>query len=105
MVRVFNTFGAITSSSNRSCLVATAPPSSSFVYLKSASVDLDQTVTVTLYCDTLVACKGFNVFKSEDGSSFNLIGFVTYNGKSTRTYNDADVSASDKNYFFLIKLR
>ncbi|MBK7666761.1 MAG: gliding motility-associated C-terminal domain-containing protein [Sphingobacteriaceae bacterium] len=100
MVRVFNTFGAITSSSNRSCLVATAPPSSSFVYLKSASVDLDQTVTVTLYCDTLVACKGFNVFKSEDGVTFNLIGFVTYNGKSTRTYNDADVSTSDKNYFY-----
>ncbi|MBP7810409.1 MAG: gliding motility-associated C-terminal domain-containing protein [Bacteroidia bacterium] len=100
MVRVFNTFGAITSSSNRSCLVATAPPSSSFVYLKSASVDLDQTVTVTLYCDTLVACKGFNVYKSEDGSSFNLIGFVNYNGKSTRTYNDADVSTSGKNYFY-----
>ena len=100
IVRVFNIFGAITSSSNRSCLVATAPPSSSFVYLKSASVDPDQSITVTLYCDTLVPCQGFNIYKSEDGASFTPLGFVPYNGRSTLYYNDQSVSTSQKSYFY-----
>lgn len=101
-VRVVSTFGTYTSGSNCSCLVATAPPSSSFVYLKSASVDLNQTVTITLYCDTLVPCKGFMLYKSEDasGGTFNSIGFVKYTGKSILTFNDADVTTSSKNYFY-----
>lgn len=100
VVRVFNAFGAITSSSNRSCLVATAPPASSFVYLKSASVDPDQSVTVTLYCDTLVPCQGFNIYKSEDGSSFSNVAFIPYTGRSTLYYNDQGVSTSHLNYFY-----
>ncbi len=99
-VRVFNAFGAITSTSNRSCLVATAPPASSFVYLKSVSVDPDQSVTVTLYCDTLVPCRGFNIYKSEDGISFGSLAFVPYNGYATLRYNDQSVSTSQKSYFY-----
>ncbi len=101
MVRVFSAFGTNTSSSNRSCLVATAPPASSFVYLKSASVDMDQSITVTLYCDTLVPCRGFQLYKSEDGAgTFNAVGFINYTGKSILTFNDAKVTTSGKNYFY-----
>jgi hypothetical protein len=100
-VRVFNTFGGITSSSNQSCLVATAPPSSSFVYLQSASVDLNQTVTVTLFCDTMVPCKGFALFRAEDAAgTFNQIGFINYNGNPTLTYNDANVTTAGQNYYY-----
>jgi gliding motility-associated-like protein len=101
MVRVFSTFGTNTASSNYSCLVATAPPASSFVYLKSASVDMNQTVTVTLYCDTLVPCKGFVIHRSDDPSgSFNSVGFVNFSGSSILTFNDANVSTAGKNYFY-----
>lgn len=101
MVRVFSSFGTNTSSSNTSSLVATAPPASSFVYLKSASVDMNQSVTVTLYCDTLVPCKGFQIYRSDDGAgNFSSVGFVTYTGVSTLTFNDANVSTAGKNYFY-----
>ncbi len=101
MVRVVSTFGTYTSSSNRTCLIATAPPASSYVYLKSASVDIDQTVTITLYCDTLVPCKGFQLYKAEDASgNFNALGFVNYTGVRTLTFNDADVTVSGKNYYY-----
>jgi len=100
MVRAVNTPGSITASSNRSCFVATAPPSTSFVYLESASVDTDESVLLTVYCDTLVACKGFNVLKSEDGVTFTQNGFIPYTGRSTLYYKDANVSTSYQNYFY-----
>ncbi len=100
-VRVFNTFGGITASSNQSSLVATAPPASSFVYLKSASVDMDQSVTVTLFCDTTVVCKGFELFRDDGGTgSFNSIGFLPFTGKSILTFNDANVSTKGTNYYY-----
>jgi hypothetical protein len=101
IVRVVSIFGTYTSCSNSSSLVATAPPASSYVYLKSASVDLDQTVTVTLYCDTIIPCRGFQLYKSEDPSgNFNPIGFVNYTGIRTLTFNDADVTTASKNYYY-----
>jgi len=104
-VRVFSQFGTYTSGSNCSCLVATAPPASSFVYLKSASVDMNQSVTVTLYCDTLVPCKGFEIYKADDPSgSFSSVGFVSYNGQSTRMFNDANVSTASKNYYYKVEV-
>lgn len=100
-VRVFSSFGTYSSASNCFCLVATAPPASSFVYLKSASVDMNQSVTVTLYCDTLVPCKGFQLYRSDDGAgNFNSVGFISYTGNSQLTFNDGNVSPSAKNYFY-----
>lgn len=102
MVRVFNTFGGITATSNRSCLVATAPPSSSFVYLKSASVNAgNSSITVSLFCDTTIACKGFNIYKlDDDGYVYNSIGFVTYTGFSNLSFTDTDVKPAAKNYYY-----
>jgi hypothetical protein len=101
LVRVFNTFGAITSSSDRACMIATAPPSSSFVYLQSASVDMDQTVTVTLFCDTTVPCKGFQLYRADDAAgAFNPIGFINYTNNPTLTYNDPNVKTSSQNYYY-----
>lgn len=99
-VRAVNTTNTITSSSNCSCFVATAPPASSFVYLRSASVDADQSVLVNLYCDTLVPCKGFNVLRSDDGITFSSYGFVPYSGASNLYFRDAAVSTSALNYFY-----
>lgn len=100
IVRVFNTPQTITSTSNRSCLIATAPVSSAFVYLQSVSVDLNQNVTVSLFCDTLKSCRGFSIYKSEDGINFNLSGFVPYNGKKFLMFTDVNVKTSEKNYFY-----
>jgi len=101
IVRVVSIFGTYTASSNSSSLVATAPPASSYVYLKSASVDLNQTVTLTLYCDTLIPCKGFQLYKADDAyGNFNALGFVNYTGIRTLTFNDPDVTVSGKNYYY-----
>jgi gliding motility-associated-like protein len=99
-VRAVNTTGTITSSSNCSCLIATAPPASSYVYLKSASVDTDQSVLVSLYCDTVVPCKGFNVLRSEDGINYSYHGFVPYSGFSNLYYRDASALSAAMSYFY-----
>lgn len=99
-VRAYNTPQVITSTSNRSCLIATAPPASSFVYLKTVNVDADQNVTVELFCDTTKSCRGFNLYKSEDGISYSLKAFVPYTGKKFLSYNDTEVKTSQKNYYY-----
>ncbi len=100
LIRAFNSPQKISSTSNRSCLVATAPASSSFVYLQSVNVDVDQLATVALYCDTVKACKGFDIYKSEDGLNYKLNGFVPYNGKKYLEYKDTDVETAKKNYYY-----
>lgn len=100
LVRAFNTPQVITSTSNRSCLIATAPSASSFVYLHYVSVNLDQSVEVGLYCDTLKSCKGFNIYRSEDGLSYALKGFAPYTGQKKVRYTDLDVNTAAKNYFY-----
>lgn len=99
-VRAMNTPKTITSTSNRSCLVATAPTVTSFVYLKTVSVEADNSVSVSLYNDTLKSCKGFNIFRSEDGTTYNYNGFVAYNGQRNNLYRDNDVKPKEKNYYY-----
>lgn len=99
-VRAFNTPNSITSTSNRACLVATAPSVSSFVYLHYATVDPDQNVSVSLLCDTINRCKGFNIYRSEDGITYDYNGFIAFNGNRNLIYRDTDVKTNEKFYFY-----
>lgn len=103
-VRVVNVPGVITSTSNRTCLVATAPPSSAFAYLHYASVDIDQAALLSIYCDTTKSCRGYNILRSEDAVNFNLIGFAPYTGNLFVTYKDMDIKASEKPYYYKVEL-
>lgn len=100
LVRAFNTPQTISSTSNRSCLIASAPSASSFVYVHYVSVAPDQNVLVSLYCDTLKSCKGFNIYRSEDGITYRLQGFAPYTGKKSLIYTDTDVKTNEMNYFY-----
>lgn len=100
LVRAYNSPQAITSTSNRSCLIASAPTSSSFVYLHYVTVNSDQSVGVGLFCDTLKACKGFNIYRSEDGITYQMQGFAPFTGKKLLNYTDNDVETSKKNYYY-----
>jgi gliding motility-associated-like protein len=64
------------------------------------SVATDQSVIVGLYCDTVKSCKGFNIYRSEDGITYRLNGFAPFTGKKQLTYFDADVETSIQNYYY-----
>lgn len=100
MVRVFNTPQFISASSNLSCLIATAPPATSFVYIKTATVDFAQNINVNLFSDTLLKCAGFNLYRSGDGITYNFVGFVNYSQGGFSTFTDTDVKPSERNYFY-----
>ncbi|MGZ3930190.1 MAG: T9SS type B sorting domain-containing protein [Bacteroidia bacterium] len=92
----------ITSSSNLSSFIASAPPTPSFAYLKAASVDFSYNVGVSIYADTTKPCLGFNISRSEDGITFNHLAFVPYAAISRYLYVDTDVSTKEKNYFYKV---
>ncbi len=100
VVRVFNVPQVITSTSNLSCFIASAPPATSFVYVKTATVAFAQYINVNLFSDTLKPCKGFNLYKSDDGINFNIIAFLPYSPNGFSAYSDVDVRPSEKNYFY-----
>jgi gliding motility-associated-like protein len=99
-VRVVNNGETITSTSNIKCFMATAPPASSFAYLQSASVDFSLNIHVTIFADTTVACKGFNIYRSDDGLNFRNVAYMVYSGVSHYYYVDPLVSPRQQNYWY-----
>jgi hypothetical protein len=100
IVRAINPSGTITAASNISCLNAAVAPVSSFIYLRSASVDFSNHVQVHLYCDTLFSCKGLNLWRSSDGVNFNLLSFIPFTGGSNYNYLDNQIDAGEAPYFY-----
>lgn len=103
-VRVFNPLGDISSSSNFVTEFAKAPQSPSYVYLRSVSVNQAKQVEIKYAIDSVKVYRGAAIFKSEDGITFNQIGFNSASPASriTQTYLDTDVSPSEKNYYYKV---
>lgn len=103
-IRVFNALGNISSSSNSITEFAKAPQSPSYVYLRSVSVNQSKQVEIKYAIDSVKVYKGAAIFKSEDGITFNQIGFNSASPASrvTQTYLDTDVSPTEKNYYYKI---
>lgn len=99
-VRAVNNANNITSSSNTATFVAAAPPSSSYAYLRSASVNFAYNVEVSIYADTLKPCLGFNILRSEDGLNFSPLTFVPYTNTTHYLYIDTDAKTKERSYFY-----
>ncbi len=103
-VKVVNIGEGITANSNVKCLVATAPQGPAYVYIRSASVTLDKTVSVTYAIDNSRAYKGAAIFKSKDGIAFNQISYQASGSTTLQTYVDKDVSVTEKNYYYKVQI-
>jgi hypothetical protein len=103
-VRALNNSQLSTSSSNMTCLIASAPPASSYAYIKSVSVNSDQNVVLNFLVDSTKSCRGFNIYKADNTTSFSNIAFVAYNGSGHYSYTDVSVDTKSKNYFYKVEI-
>lgn len=101
IVRAYNSSLIISAESNCACFIAGSPNASKFVYLRSATVNKTQTVDLSIYSDTTYSCKGFNIYRSDDGFTFYTIGFLPYvRHQAYYWYYDNDVHTSDQSYYY-----
>lgn len=104
-IRVVNSTGNITASSNESCLMAKAPSGPSYIYINSVSVNASSQIDVTYTVDNSQLYKGAAIFKSVDGGlTFKQISYQNYSPAATIVYTDADVSVNSKSYYYKIQL-
>ena len=95
------TTGKTFSSSNRKTIVAYIPPTPSFVYIKSVSVNLLNTVDVTYAIDTTQPYTGIKVLKSVDnGLTYSYYKTLGVGTRSIQAFNDGEVSPTEKNYYY-----
>lgn len=100
-IRVVNTAQNITASSNRQKILAYEPPSSSFVYIKSASVTKANDIEVRLLVDTLLNCSAIKLERSVDGINYTSIGTIPFVSKQPDyTYLDTKLDVKKLNYFY-----
>lgn len=104
VVKVRNGDKSISANSNVSCLLATAPASPGFVYLKSVSVSSNQQIEVTYAVDTLKKYKGAIIFKSEDGITYNQLMINNSNTNFIETIIDSDVKPLERSYYYKVQI-
>ena len=105
IIRVINSLGNITASSNKICLIAKAPSGPTYIYINSVSVNSNNQVDVTYSIDNSQLYKGVTIYKSTDGgNTFNQIAYQGYLSTATLLYTDSDVHTTQQNYFYKIQL-
>ncbi len=101
VVRAFNSPLLISAKSNCACFFAGSPNASSFVYLRTATVNKTKTIDVSLFSDTLFSCKGFNIYRSTDGITYFSVGFVPFvRHTSYYWYTDDNVNTAEQSYYY-----
>ena len=102
LVRAVNAItGKTFSSSNRKTIIAYVPPTPTFVYIKSVSVNLLNTVDVSFAIDSTKPYTGIKVLKSIDnGITYAYYKTLGVGTRSIQSFNDADVSPTEKNYYY-----
>ena len=99
-VRVINTTKTITSSSNRTCIFSTQVEASNFVYIKKASVKNKNSVEVSVFLDTTKTSLGIDLYRSYDGTNFNIITFIPYTGSASFYYLDENTETNKTSYYY-----
>jgi len=99
-VRAFNETKTFTSSSNRVNFFTFQTVGPDFIYIRSVSVKDDNTIKVRLYVDSLKLGNGFDLYRSDDGSSFNKIAFINSNGTGNYEYTDPSRNTRSQSYFY-----
>lgn len=98
-VRVVNSEGQITASSNRLCFFSRQVKAPAYVYIRSASVS-DKHMELRLLLDTLVGSDGIELQRSVNGSEFQNIAFLPTNGFSAYQHLDPLPEGADQAYYY-----
>jgi gliding motility-associated-like protein len=105
-VRAFNADETVTSSSNWHCFFSTQVKSPSFLYVKSAGVLADKTTQLRLFLDTSKYSKGIDVFRSEDGTSYQPVGYVPTTNTPDYTFIDKNEGGTDTmSYYYKASIK
>lgn len=100
-VRAVGNNTLLSSSSNSSCVVATAFKIPAFTYIRSATVVSANSVNVFCYLDSTADVVQCNLLRSEDSTgAFVLITSLNYDQSVFFTLNDPDAATSDRSYFY-----
>jgi hypothetical protein len=90
----------LTVSSNIVCLTADLPNFPQFVHIRSASVNEDKSIKLTVHVDATAQLQGYNIYRSNTTSDFDKIAEVLPS-PSPLVYIDNDVMGStDKKSFY-----
>ncbi len=98
LVRVVNNTNDITSSSNKSCVLSTGANGPAYIYIRSVSVNVSQTVDINYIIDNTKPSKGVKLYRSPDGISFSLLAANT--NTTNGSFTDTDVHCKSKNYYY-----
>ncbi len=99
-IRVINKTQNITSSSNRNCIYSTQVDAPDFVYIKKASIKDKNTAEITIYLDTTKTANGIDLYRSDDGTTFNALTFLPYNGGPNYSFDDDQITAATNSYYY-----
>jgi hypothetical protein len=99
-VRVFNKNKSISSSSNRASIFSQQVLAPSFLYMKTASISGKNSAQLKLFLDTTKKIAGIDVYRSEDGSKFQKIGFITSADIPEYIYTDVNIEPTSKSYYY-----
>ena len=105
-IRVRNVGKTISAKSNQVPITANVSTNLFNVYIRSVSVNLSKQIEITYSIDNSINAvfKGVTVFRSNDGFSFQQIGFQAYSTATTQTYVDAEVNATEQHYYYKIQI-
>lgn len=99
-VRVVNTAGNITASSNRHCFFSKQVKAANYVYIKKASVSANSSLQLELLLDTSVVSQGIELTRSDDGVAYSTIAFIPYNGTRHLSYTDTNAKVNSSPYYY-----
>jgi len=105
-VRVVNGNETITASSNRTCFFTQEVGIPGFFYMRRASVDRDQHVSVLIAIDTLINFAEIDLLRSESpASDFVKITGIPYEGESHYSFTDVTAETGERPYYYKAVLR
>jgi hypothetical protein len=99
-VRAFNGNKSISSSSNRIYFFTQQTVAPDFIYVRSVSVTSDESIQVRFLIDSLKVGNGFDVYRSEEGSNFSKVGFISFNGSGNYAFNDNGLKTRERSYYY-----
>lgn len=99
-VRAFSSTTGATSSSNRVTFFSYQTIAPDFIYISSVSVTNDKSIHIKFIVDALKMGNGFDLYRSEDGVTYNKIAFIPFTGGPTYAYDDNDLRTREQSYYY-----
>jgi len=99
-VRAFNSNKTVSSSSNRINFFSYQTVAPDFIYISSVSVTDDESIRIKFIVDAIKMGSGFDLYRSEDGSSYKKVGFINFTGGPNYTFTDVNLNTRERSYYY-----